>query len=259
MTVMSHRKPASPEPGRIIQQRVLIVEDEPAVATALQSALDRAAMVTAWADTGARATDLALSFLPHIVLIDLELPDMNGIELIGWMREHHDCGLIVVTGNEEEAERIIGLEIGADDYINKPPATRELVARVRALFRRVAGRIGEQPGDGARDTRRMAQGVLLIGNVTIDLYQRRATTSSGQDIDITAAEYSVLSALVDAGGEPVSRDTLSRLALRRPWRAEDRSIDQLVFLLRSKIMPGEKKHHFIQTVRGAGYRLVLPN
>lgn len=245
--------PPPPAMPAISKPRVLIIDDEPVVAAALRATLDRAGMLTEIADSGAAAMALVWRFAPEIVLVDLTLPDTSGIDLIRWFRANYACGLIVVTGNEQEAERIVGLEIGADDYVNKPPAMRELVARVRALHRRVMARATPPPPPPpARPT------TLLIGRVSIDLRLHRAADAAGRAIDVTAAEFATLRVLIEAGGQAVSREELSLRVLRRPWRAEDRSVDQLIFQLRNKITPADKDHAIIQTIRGAGYRLVVP-
>ena len=240
--------------------RVLLVEDDTAVAASLRLVLDHSGMITDWAGTGAAAKALVTTFNPNIVLVDLELPDTNGIALIRWFMDNHRCGIIVVTGNPEPTERIVGLELGADDYINKPPSTRELVARIRAVHRRIAGQHAHGPADGAEDANATKEppGELVLGGITLDLARHLAVNAAGRPIDITAAEFAVLAVLAAPLGETVSRDRLSEAALRRPWRPEDRSIDQLIFLLRTKLFPDGTGQHIIQSVRGVGYRLVLP-
>ena len=232
--------------------RVLLIEDNEAVAETLQKFIERSGMRTAWARTGAQAYELKHVFAPDVVLVDLELPDTNGVDLIAWLANLHDCGIIVVSGRSEEAERIVGLELGADDYIAKPPQLRELVARIRAVHRRshlrAAGRGDAKPS--------LASGPIQIGTWRLDLPRRTLTHEDGRTLAITAAEFSVLQDLALANGQPVTREQLSESALRRPWRPEDRSIDQLVFSLRRKLVDGDSGARLIQSVRGAGYVLV---
>ena len=212
-------------------------------------------MRTAWAKTGAQAFELKRSFMPDVVLVDLELPDTNGVALIGWLANLHDCGIIVVSGRSEEAERIVGLELGADDYIAKPPQLREMVARIRAVHRRshlrAAARGENRPPPPPPPTT-----PLLIGPWRLDLQRRALTSEDGKQLTITAAEFAALQELALANGQPVSRERLSEIALRRPWRPEDRSIDQLIFSLRRKLGDGDSGARLIQSVRGAGYILV---
>ncbi len=233
--------------------RVLLIEDNPAVAETLQKFIERSGMRTAWAQTGARAIELKQSFMPDVVLVDLELPDTSGVALIGWLSGLHDCGIIVVSGRGEEAERIVGLELGADDYIAKPPQLREMVARIRAVHRRSHLRASLRDGRPAATA--PPTHPVQVGPWQIDLQHRRVTGADGQRLPVTAAEFAALQELVIARGAPVSRERLSEVALRRPWRPEDRSIDQLIFSLRRKLNDGEGGGRAIQSVRGAGYVL----
>jgi DNA-binding response OmpR family regulator len=259
MTMITALVPGDPQGSSddSLVPRILLVEDDAAVAASLRIVFGRSGMVTDWAGTGAAAMALVKSFDPHIVLVDLELPDTSGIEVIRWLTANHACGIIVLTGNPEAAERIVGLELGADDYISKPPVTRELVARVRAVLRRVIGHRTVHPM-GPATAREAPRTTIVIGAVTVDLALRQAVNAEGVTIDLTAAEFAVLEVLANPVGETVFRDRLSEIVLRRPWRPEDRSVDQLIFMLRSKMSPEGEGHRFIQTVRGAGYRLVLP-
>lgn len=241
-------------PAPLPNPRVLLIEDNPAVAETLQKFIERSGMRTAWAQTGAKAMELKRSFMPDVVLVDLELPDTNGVHLIGWLANMQDCGIIVVSGRSEEAERIVGLELGADDYIAKPPQLRELVARIRAVHRRSHLRVAAR-GDSRSATAPVMQPVQ-VGPWRVDLQRRAVSDAEGRPVAVTAAEFTALQELVLAGGQPVSRERLSETALRRPWRPEDRSIDQLIFSLRRKLGDGEGGARLIQSVRGAGYILI---
>lgn len=242
-------------PAPLPNPRVLLIEDNPAVAETLQKFIERSGMRTAWAQTGARAMELKRSFMPDVVLVDLELPDTNGVHLIGWLSNMQDCGIIVVSGRSEEAERIVGLELGADDYIAKPPQLREMVARIRAVHRRShlrAAARGEQRAAAAPPMH-----PVQVGPWRVDLQRRAVSDAEGRPLAVTAAEFAALQELVLANGQPVSRERLSETALRRPWRPEDRSIDQLIFSLRRKLGDGEAGSRMIQSVRGAGYILIV--
>jgi DNA-binding response OmpR family regulator len=237
-------------PVPISNPKVLLIEDNPAVAETLQRFIERSGMRTAWAQTGAAAIELKRTFLPDVVLVDLELPDTNGVSLIGWLSQMQDCGIIVVSGRGEESERIVGLELGADDYIAKPPQLREMVARIRAVHRRAQGR-GQ-----ARAAAPPVQTSFIAGEFRIDTARHSVIGPDGNNVALTAAEFTALQTLLEAGNQPVSRERLSEAALRRPWRAEDRSIDQLIFSLRRKLGDGERGQRMIQSVRGAGYILI---
>ena len=231
--------------------RVLVIEDQAEVATAIQRILDRNGMQTAWAQSGAAVMGLKREFDPHVALVDLELPDTSGISVIQWLAAERGCGIIVVSGHGDEADRIVGLEVGADDYIMKPPSPRELVARIRAVHRRVGLR-SEAP---VREGLPQNTGGGFIGRIWVDVQRRTAMDAEGQRIDITAAEFAILGALLETRGETVSRERLSEVALRRPWHAEDRSVDQLIFSLRQKLSSEDEGRRYIQTVRGVGYVL----
>ena len=225
--------------------RVLVVEDDDAVAAAMLRGIERSGMSVMRAASGAAAMAVAARFNPEIVLIDLELPDANGVDLIARFAEGRQCGIIVVSGAGEEADRIVGLELGADDYIVKPPRMREMVARIRAVHRRV----------GRRTERVLPREVVQVGPIRINLVTRSVTDQAGRRIALTAAEFTLIEVLAAANGQAVSRDTLSETALRRPWRPEDRSVDQLVFSLRQKLPADEGGGALIHSIRGAGYLL----
>jgi DNA-binding response OmpR family regulator len=234
--------------------RVLLIEDNPAVAETLQKFIERSGMRTAWAQTGAKAIELKRSFMPDVVLVDLELPDTSGVALISWLSALHDCGIIVVSGRGEESERIVGLELGADDYIAKPPQLREMVARIRAVHRRSHARAAaasEAPPPPPLPQVYPVQ----VGPWRVDLQRRIVTDAGDKALAITAAEFAALQELVLARGEPVTRERLCEVALRRPWRAEDRSIDQLIFSLRRKLGDRDEAGRIIRSVRATGYVL----
>lgn len=234
--------------------RVLLIEDNADVAATLQKFIERSGMRTAWAQSGAEAIELKRSFMPDVVLVDLELPDTSGVKLISWLAGLQDCGIIVVSGRSEEAERIVGLELGADDYIAKPPQLREMVARIRAVHRRTHPRTLTSV-ESAPGAPHHAVGAMQIGPWRLDLNRRVVANADGQPFAITAAEFTAFHELALSNGQPVSRERLSEQALRRPWRPEDRSIDQLIFSLRRKLGDGEGGARLIQSVRGAGYVL----
>jgi DNA-binding response OmpR family regulator len=238
--------------GVLSNPRVLLIEDDEAVAQAMVRGIERSGMSVVCAPTGARGMALRATFKPDVVLVDLELPDTNGVDLISWFAEQQSCGVIVVSGMGEEADRIVGLELGADDYIVKPPRMREMIARIRAVHRRVNKREETKLSTKVRDS-------FVIGPVKINVLLRTVTTEDGKRLQLTSAEFTLLEVLAAANGQAVSRDTLSEAALRRPWRPEDRSVDQLVFSLRQKLPPDEGGGPLIHSIRGAGYLLRAPD
>ncbi len=226
--------------------RILLVEDDLQVGETMRRNVERAGMPVCWAKTGAEAVELKGSFIPDVALVDLELPDVNGVDLIRWLVGQHDCGVIVVSGAGDETDRIVGLELGADDYVAKPPNMRELIARIRAVHRRTSQR--SKPPEAPSSA-------IAIGEIRFDMARRSVTGRDGSRIGLTGAEYSALETLARSQGKVVTRDELSRAALRRPWQPEDRSVDQLVLSLRQKLGPDGSGQSPIESIRGSGYLL----
>ncbi len=185
--------------------RVLVIEDDEAVARAIVRGIERAAMPAAWAGTGALGVALKNSFRPQIVLVDLTLPDMSGLALISRFVGQRDCGVVVVSGSGEEADRIVGLELGADDYIVKPMSMSEMVARIRAVHRRV-----NLPKPSNQQETSAPAPDLEIGPICIDVARRMAHTRDGRRLALTSAEFTALELLARAGGAIVSRDVNQR-------------------------------------------------
>jgi DNA-binding response OmpR family regulator len=209
-------------------------------------------MKTCWARNGSEAARLKESFQPEVVLVDLELPDVSGLSLISWLAGQRDCGIIVVSGRGDEGERVAGIDVGADDYITKPVPMRELVARIRAVHRR-SNRPAAIPNPST------SGGQVALGAVRVDKARRTALRQNADGVDeqihLTTAEFVALDALIEAAPRPVAREKLCRLALRRPFQAEDRGVDQLILNLRRKLFDDDSAHHVIVSVRGAGYAI----
>ena len=243
---------------------VMLIEDDQDVGKTMQRFIERSGMKVVWAQTGAEAVRLKESFRPDVVLVDLELPDINGSQLITWLASQRDCGIIVVSGRgSEEVERVVGIEMGADDFVSKPVPMRELVARIRAVHRRASRTAAVAPEP-------VANGLIALGAVLVDLRRRVVTLAAeppagradgadavtlGEPIHLTAAEFTALEALLAAAPQPVARETLCRQALRRPFHAEDRGVDQLILNLRRKLFDDDSAHSVIKSVRGAGYAI----
>ncbi len=268
------RQPAG-IPALLAEPSVLIVEDDQDVAQTIRRFIERIGMRTSWARNGAEALRMKESFQPDIVLVDLELPDVNGVSLISWLAAQRDCGIIVVSGRGDEVERVVGIELGADDYVTKPVPMRELVARIRAVHRRALrpaastpARPGPLPGQPAARGQvtpgQVTPGQVTLGQVTLgparlDLPRRialrRGADGTEAQVHLTTAEFTALEVLVEAAPQPVSREHLCRLALRRPFQAEDRGVDQLILNLRRKLFDDASAHNVIVSVRGAGYAI----
>jgi two-component system, OmpR family, response regulator RegX3 len=213
--------------------RVLIVEDEDAIAQPLAEGLRRDGFEVERAATGAAALEAPE---PDLVLLDLRLPDIDGLDVCRRLRERSDVPIIVVTARGEEADRVVGLELGADDYVVKPFGLRELVARIRAVTRR-----------GRERSRR---GVFEAGGLEVDVRTRRARLG-GRELDLTPKEFDLLTALVRDPGAAVSRRRLLEDVWETSWYGSAKTIDVHVAALRRKL--GDAS--LIETVRGVGFRL----
>jgi len=213
--------------------KVLIVEDEDAIAEPLAEGLRREGFEVERVGTGAEA--LAASE-PDLVLLDLGLPDIDGFSVCRELRARSDVPIIVVTAKGEEVDRVVGLELGADDYVVKPFGLRELVARIRAVTRR--GR-----GTPRRDA-------VRVGSLEVDERARRATYA-GEELQLTVKEFDLLSLLASDPGAVVSRQTILERVWETSWYGGQKTIDVHVAALRKKLGDPE----LVETVRGIGYRL----
>ncbi len=238
--------------GSLVDPKILLIESDVATVRAFVGGLEQANMQVTWARDGATGLALRARLSPDIILVGLRLSDVNSITLVGQLVEPRNSGVIVLSAREDEAARIACLEIGADDYLAKPPALRDMIARVRAVHRRVNVRKGPF-------ARTNAEASLTVGPIRINLQHRSVHAPGGRRLNLTSAEYTALETLARAEGNPVSRDQLSEAALRRPWRAEDRSVDQLVFNLRQKLPADEDGSVLIQSIRGSGYWMRAPD
>jgi DNA-binding response OmpR family regulator len=213
--------------------KILVVEDEDAIAEPLADGLRREGFDVVRAATGAQA--LAAQE-PDIVLLDLRLPDVDGYEVCRRLRARSHVPIIMVTARGEEVDRVIGLELGADDYVVKPFGLREVIARIRAVTRRAGGR---------RDDAR-----LQVGSLDVDIRARRVWLE-GEELELTAKEFDVLAVLAEDPGNVVSRQTLLDRVWQTSWYGPTKTIDVHVASLRRKLGdPG-----CIETVRGIGFRL----
>lgn len=209
------------------------MEDEDSIAEPLVEGLRRDGFEVDRAATGQQALAAPAA---DVVLLDLRLPDIDGYEVCRRLRAYSDVPIIMVTARGEEVDRVVGLELGADDYIVKPFGLREVVARIRAVTRRVGGR-----SDDAR---------LHVGELEVDVRARRVALG-GEPIELTAKEFDILAVLAEDPGNVVSRQALLERVWQTTWYGSTKTIDVHVASLRRKLGdPG-----LIETVRGIGFRL----
>lgn len=217
---------------------ILIVEDEARLADILEQYLKREGYHTERAASGPRALELWRAARPALMLLDLMLPGMDGLEVARRVRAEGDLPIIMLTARDEEVDRLVGLGIGADDYVVKPYSPREVVARVKAVLRRAGGTLG-------------APTVLRVGNLELDL-AAFDTRCGGAPLDVTAAELRLLAALARGGGRVRSRAELLAALGGLDRGTDERTVDAHVKNLRRKL--GICGAH-LETVRGVGYRL----
>lgn len=222
--------------------QVLLVEDDERLAALTARYLQSHGLRVTLAHTGPAGLAEAARSAYDIILLDLMLPGRDGVEVCRELRARSDVPIIMVTARGEEADRVLGLETGADDYLSKPFSSRELLARIRAQVRRARGRVGPAPQR------------LRVGDLTLEP-QSLSVTWKGRPIPLTAYEFTLLRALAERAGRVLSREQLLDLVKGSAEESFDRSIDVHIFRLRQKLEEDPRSPKLIKTVRGAGYML----
>ena len=223
--------------------RILIVEDEEALADSLRYNLEREGFVVTVAPDGRRATERFRAERPALVILDLMLPEVSGLDVCRMIRAESDVPIIMVTAKDSEADKVTGLELGADDYVTKPFSVRELVSRVRALLRRVRAGQAAAPRDE----------ILAGGPVRIDL-GRHEITVRGAPVDFPPKEFELLEAFVRAKGRLLTREFLIESIWGHDYFGDTKTLDVHVKRLRAKVEPDPAAPKHIVTVRGLGYK-----
>lgn len=220
---------------------ILIVEDETELVKILRSYLEAAGYTVVTASRGDQGLTLWEKQRPDLVLLDLNLPGMDGLDVARAIRRKDETPIIMVTARVEEADRLIGLELGADDYLTKPYSPREVVARVRAVLRRV----------GATRT---VTAVLRLADLTIDL-DAHSVERDGTRIELTPTEFNLLAAMADQPGRVFNRLQLLEAVQGTAYEGYERTIDAHIKNLRAKLEVDPKEPRYIETVFGVGYRM----
>lgn len=229
--------------------RILVVEDERAVARGLVYALEQEGFAVDWAATGARALELARDHDPHLILLDVRLPDIGGFDVCRRLRASgRRQPILMLTARDEEVDKVLGLELGADDYVVKPYSLRELHSRIRALLRRAYGELAGEPA-----TRR-----LVFGDIELDL-DRMVVLRRGQTVDLTPIEFRLLRHLAVNSDRPYDREAL----IEAIWGYESdvgnsRTVDVHMRHLRQKLEDDPADPRWLVTVRGVGYKFQPP-
>ena len=225
---------------------VLVVDDEPAIVEIVRDYLADAGYRVSTARSGAEALRQVRSILPDLIVLDLGLPELDGLDVARTIRQSSRVPIIMLTARSDEADRIVGLELGADDYLVKPFSPRELLARVRAVLRR-SGAAAESDDDRP----------LVVGELTVDP-PRRLVTIGGRAVDMTATEFDLLAHMAAAPGRVFTRRQLMETIHGAAVDAGERAIDAHVKNLRRKIEADPHRPQRLITVHGVGYRLADP-
>jgi two-component system phosphate regulon response regulator OmpR len=228
---------------------VLVVDDDRSIREMLAQYLSSHGYEVVLAEDGNAMRSAIERSAPDLVLLDLKLPQEDGLTLARYLRERYDVGIIMVTGAGGVVDRIVGLEVGADDYVAKPFDPRELLARIKSVMRRMHTR-PEATGRG--EERKLVQ----FGPCRLDLEAHRLHDRDGCEIPITSMEFDLLKVFAENPGKALSRDRILTLTKNREWDPYDRSIDIRVARLRRKVETDPENPQVIRTVRGVGYMFV---
>ena len=227
---------------------IVVCDDEPDIRDTVAEYLERQGFTVTQADGGESLRELAEDTSFDAVILDISMPGEDGLSLARFLRERGGTGIIMLTASGETVDRIVGLEMGADDYLAKPVDLRELLARLKAVLRRIS--VQNNPQAAGSGT---ASGVVDFGECRLDLDAYKLTGGDGIEIAITAMEFNLLKVFADHPGRVLNRDQILELAHDRGWDPFDRSIDIRISRLRKKIEADPGKPQIIKTVRGVGY------
>jgi two-component system, OmpR family, response regulator len=227
-----------------MKPKVLLVDDDVELVELLSDYLAQAGFIVTAAHDGATGAAMALTRKFDIVVLDVMMPGMNGIQVLGRIRSASVVPVVMLTARGDDADRVHGLELGADDYVPKPCTPRELVARIRAILKRTRSGLTPSPEP------------IVVGNLTVWPAQRRAERE-GKPLDLTSTEFNLVEVLALNAGRLVTRDELSRKALGRPLTRFDRTIDVHMSGIRQKLGRLADGRSLVQTVIRKGYQLVV--
>lgn len=226
---------------------VLVVEDEPSFAEALTLGLGREGFAVTVSSDGADALRRFEEIDPDIVLLDVMLPTISGIDVCRQIRTKSKVPIIMVSAKGEELDAVVGLEVGADDYVTKPYRLRELVARMRAVMRRTE----DDPSEGDAGNNRSEP--VTVGDVTVDP-ERHEVTIRGESIDLPLKEFDLLHVLIDNAGRVLTRDVLIDRVWGSDYYGDTKTLDVHIKRLRTKVETDPKNPTTITTIRGLGYK-----
>ncbi|MCF8606978.1 response regulator transcription factor [Gordonia sp. HY442] len=246
---MNHMHAVADHDARVGRNlRAMVVDDEPDLAGLVASYLEREGFEVTVTGDGAQAVHLAREVDPDVMILDLGLPGLDGVEVCRRLREFSDAYVVMLTARTDEVDTLIGLSVGADDYMSKPFSPRELTARVQARIRRPRAGLG---GPGAVRTDR---GVRVFGDLTVDIAAHEVTVS-GVPVHLTRTEFDVLATLSADPGVVVTRRALIETVWRTGWDGADHLVDVHIGHLRRKLGDDAARGRYVMTIRGVGYRM----
>lgn len=225
--------------------RILVVDDDPDMRLVLREHLEPEGFEVIDAADGAEMRSIIVQEEIDLVILDLQLPDEDGLNLAKVLREKTDAGIVMLTGKGTTVDMVVGLEVGADDYVGKPFKSRELLARIRSVLRRTKRARQAKPGPGG--------GIVRFQGWRFESAFQRLTHPDGEDTVLTAGESRLLQTLIDNVGNTVTRDILHREALGYDMQNSSRNIDVLLGRLRRKLDADGAKENLIKSIRGVGY------
>ncbi len=231
------------------QKHIVVVDDEPGIRETIQEYLELHDFRVTAAGGGEALRKAMERDDVDLVLLDIRMPGEDGLSLARFLRAEKEVGIIMLTAAGEVVDRIVGLEMGADDYLAKPVDLRELLARIKAVLRRVERRNAESEDAPLADNARLAR----FGRFVLNLDSHKLLDGTGGEIPLTGMEFDLLKAFADNPNRVLTRDQLLNLAHNRDWEPFDRSIDIRIARIRRKIESDPAKPQVIKTVRGAGY------
>ena len=230
----------------MVKRTVLVVDDEPKILQVVRDYLADAGFTVTTASDGTTALAQARAVVPDLVVLDLGLPGMDGLDVARELQRRGPVPIIMLTARSDEVDRVLGLELGADDYLVKPFSPRELVARVRAVLRRAERAAAGGGGDGAR-------GPVVVGDVTVDPERRRVTVA-GRVVELTATEFELVEHLARQPGRVFTRSQLLDVIHGLAVESYERAIDAHVKNIRRKLEADPHRPRHLLTVHGVGYR-----
>ena len=222
-------------------KNILVVDDEKRIVEIIRAYLEKDGFRVSSSGDGKQALSLVRSEKPDLIVLDLMLPEVSGWDVCRTLRKDSDVPIIMLTAREDVTDKIVGLELGADDYVTKPFDPKELLSRIRAVLRRYEGRVS-------------THSVINIGDISIDV-ERRMVKRGDAEIELTSTEFDLLRVLAENAGRVFTRMQLLDKLQGEAYEAYERTIDSHIKNLRKKLEPDPNRPRYILTVHGAGYRV----